>query len=173
MKSLLEYLILEKEQSRKEPRENKEVKSLPTGYKKIENSGGVSKLAQDIIGTNTFKKAMLKAASQDGKKDIKAKLDVTSTDLTIFGTISKVAKANNDLSKLFDKKRIEKYDDDGIKIKIVEIISNLAGTQSSSERLIKFWMQSTLMAYGAPWEDSKVIYSILSQGEPSIIIVKK
>jgi len=168
MKSLLEYLLLEKEESKKDP------KSAPNGYKEIKNAGGITNLAKETIGAASFKKAMVKAASKDGQQDIKTKLKVSGTDMTILGTIKKVVKADNNLAKLFDDSKIEPADGGGIKIRIIEKVSDLAGTQSSSERLIKFWMQSTLRAYGAPWDDKDVIYSISeSQLKTNMIITKR
>lgn len=166
MKSLLEYLLLEKE-------EKKEPKDLPSGYKEIKNAGGITNLAKETIGAASFKKAMVKASTKEGQKDIKDKLKVTTTDRSILGTIRKVVKADNNLAKLFDSSKIEPAEGDGIKIRIKEKVSDLAGAQSSSERLIKFWMQSTLRAYSAPWDDKDVIYSISQEGKPYMIITKR
>jgi hypothetical protein len=171
MKSLLEYLLTEKKSKEEKP---KKEKAAAGEYKEIKNAGGITNLAKEVIGAGSFSKALVKAASKDGQEDIKNQLKVQTTDRTILGTIKKIVKADNNLAKLFDNSKIESMNGgDGIQIKIVEKVSDLAGTQSSSERLIKFWMQSTLRAYGAPWNDSDVIYFISRQGIPRIVITKR
>jgi len=165
MKSLLEYLILE---AKEETEENQ----LPSGYKEIDNRGAITAVAKQALAGESIKDAVVAATTADGKKQIKKKLQVTTTDRTIYGTINSITKATNDLDELLVLAKV-KATQSGIEIGISKNWQDLARTGPSSLKLIKFWMKSALIAYGAPYKDNEVSYAFSEQNGPTLLIQLK
>jgi len=159
MKSLLEYLILEAEEE-KTKNTKPEEKDAPDGFDFIETRGRLSKQAKIAIG-GTFKEGM-KSAEDSGKvrENIKEKLKAKSVDAqSVRSIIKSIVTADNDLDDIFKKAPVSlNFGDDGIIISFVDgNWKKLAGTVSSSKRLVKFWLQSSLLAYGSKkWNTVKI-----------------
>lgn len=162
MKSLLEYLILE-------AKDDKEKGQLPSGYEEIDNRGSITKVAREAIG-GTIKEAEVAAKTEDGKKQIKIKLDVTGTNSTIYDTITKIALAKNELDALLDHNKMQPIGSSGIEIQLVGDWPALAGAPKSSLKLIKFWMKSALIAYGAPYTKDDVVYAYSKDNGGKLLI---
>ena len=171
MKSLLEYLILEAKEETEETEETEE-NQLPSGYKEIDNRGAITAVAKQALAGESIKDAMVAATTADGKKQIREKLQVASTDRKIYGTINSIAKATNDLDELL-KLATVKATQSGIEIGISDDWQDLARTKPSSLKLIKFWMKSALIAYGAPYKDNEVSYAFSEQNGPKLLIQLK
>jgi len=159
MKSLLEYLMLEGEEDKKQDPKPKK-KDTPDGFVVIDTRGRLSKQAKIAIG-GTFKEGMKSAEdSATVRKNIKEKLKAKSVDpKSVKSIINGIIVANNDLDELFKKKASSKsFGDDGIIISFKdESWRKLAGTESSSKRLVKFWLQSSLLAYGSKkWNTAEI-----------------
>ena len=155
MKSLRDYLLAE---AKAEDAQNK----VPKHHKKITLQGGLTGAAKEIMG-GSYKKGITAAASEDGRKQILEKLK-GSGGSTIKEIIGGVVNAPNDLDSVFvavDTARTESIsgDLDGISLKLNPTEwSKLAGTTSSSMRLLRFWLESTLIAYG--YKQKGVVFSI-------------
>ena len=162
MKSLLEYLILE-------AKNDKEKGQLPSGYEEIDNRGAITAMAQAAIG-GTIKAASVAAATSDGKLQIIKQLKATVSKTTIWGVISGVALAENELDALLDHNKMQPIGSSGIEIKLVGDWQALAGAPKSSLKLIKFWMKSALIAYGAPYIQDDVVYAYSKDNGGKLLI---
>jgi len=143
MKSLKSFLL-------EEAASNK----VPKGFTIISNMGSASKEAQEAIGAKSFGSARSKASESKGRAEIIEKLGGSgmqgNSAFEILDNI--VGKQTNDLDEAF-KRTVDKADLGGEEVAIVNIIPGWEshagqGKTSSSQRLIKFWLASVLMAYG-------------------------
>jgi len=147
---------------------------LPDNFEKIERRGSITSVAQEALGDSSLKGARIKAATAEGKKEIIEKLKVSSTDGTILGTMKTVLGAQNDLQKVFIKDSLKTLDDgDGVMFKVTSDWASLGGSSASSKKLMLFWIESTLMTYGAPHSKSDVIYAFSDVGSGQFLIQKK
>ncbi len=165
MKSLLEYLILE-------GNDGKEKGQLPKDYEEIDNRGAITAMAQAAIG-GTIKAASVAAATSDGKLQIIKGLKANVLVNTIWGVISEVALAKNELDALLNQNKMERIGSSGIEIYLVGDWPALAGATKSSKKLIKFWMKSALIAYKAPNKDEEVSYAFSENDGGKLLIQLK
>ena len=163
MKSLREYLLAEA----KNDNENK----TPKDYMKITLQGGLTGHAKQMMG-GSYKEGITAAATEKGRDQILEKLKGSGGD-TIRKIIESVVTTPNDLDSIFvavDYKRTESISGmDGIAIKLNPTEwPQLAGKKSSSMRLLRFWLESTLIAYG--YQKKGVVFSI-SEADNIITII--
>ena len=109
--------------------------------------------------------------SDDGKKKIIDQLKGTGSD-TIKSIITSVVKTKNDLDEVFidihSKSEEIIGDKDGVVIKLnASTWPTLAGREKSSKRLLKFWLYSTLLAYG--YQKTGVVFAISDKGDSMIV----
>lgn len=148
MKTLLEYLILEA----KEP-------DLPDGFERIKLQGGLSKEAKRILQFSSYKKASIAAASKDGRKAIKDGLEATGSEekdpiafVKEFFEGSSKLNTYIDEAKERDAKKFGGNTDDGVFLSLKSGDGSWMdvggkGKTKSSIRVIRFWVESTIIAY--------------------------
>ena len=151
MKTLLEYLMLEA----KKP-------DLPDGFELISLSGGLSKEAKVILQASSYKKAKLGALSPGGRTAIKKGLKTdpvpSATDPIKF--VKEFFKASSVLNQYVDEvskedkiKRFGGNTDDAVFLELKNAEDGSwkdvggKGKTSSSIRVIRFWVESTMMTY--------------------------
>jgi len=161
MRSLRDFLLAEAKDNKSE--------KIPEGFKKIETRGGLTGVAKEAMG-GSYKEGIEAAATKEGKDQIKEKLKGSGSG-SIKKILTSVVKTPNPLDDVFvgiyEKSDDLIGDNDGVIIKLSPSNwTSLAGTASSSQRLLKFWLQSTLVAYGL---SSKHIVSI--KAEDNLIAV--
>ena len=148
MRTLRDFLLEEKN---KDKSDNK--KELPGGYEVISNQGSLTDEAKQAIGAKSFKKGMEALAAQDGGKKVREKLKASSgvSGGTPLEILKSVMNAKNDLDEVF-KQQVQVISDfpGGVIVEYIVDLNTLAGSIPSSKRLLKFWLQSTLVAYNCP-----------------------
>ena len=148
MRTLLDFLM---EENDKDKKDNK--KELPGGFVVISNQGSLTEEAKQAIGAKSFKKGMEVLAAQEGGKSVREKLKAPSG--VVGGTPREILKGvmntKNDLDEVF-KQQVQVISDfpDGVIVEYIVDLNTLAGSTSSSKRLLKLWLQSTLVAYNCP-----------------------
>jgi len=152
MRTLREYLIAEAKD---------DTSKTPKDYTKITLQGGLTGHAKEMMG-GSYKEGITAAATDKGRKQILDKLGGSGGD-TIVKIVRSVVETTNDLDDIFisvDEKRTESLSQmDGIALKLNPTEwPKLAGTPSSSQRLLRFWLESTLIAYG--YKKKGVVFSI-------------
>ena len=149
MKTLLEYLIAEA----------KEKKELPTGFQLVSLSGGLSKEAKQILQFSSYKKARTAADTAGGRTRIKNGLEwkgegkPDTTDPIKF--VSQFFEGESKLNDFIDQataKDARQYGgntDDGVFLELKGQWKDVGGKgkSKSSIRVIRFWVESTMMAY--------------------------
>ena len=163
MKTLREFLIAE-------AKEDKTNEKIPEGFSIIKSSGGLTGAAKEAMG-GSFKAGLEAASSSKGKQKIIDQLKGTGSD-TIKSIITSVVKTKNDLDEVFieisSKSEEIIGDKDGVVIKLnASEWPTLAGREKSSLRLLKFWLYSTLLAYG--YQKKGVVFAI-SDKKDSIVV---
>ena len=158
MRTLRDFLLAE---AKAEPTESKEEK-IPQGFELIKNQGRLTDEAKLAMG-GTFKSSMSSAQeSNKVRQKIRDGLKVKGTPnpKSVKDIITKILTAENDLDEIFKKKPSKEFGKDGIQIDFRSSEwTKLAGKSSSSKRLVKFWLASSLIAYG--YKDIKsVMFSI-------------
>ena len=150
MKTLLEYLMLEA----KKP-------DLPNGFELISLSGGLSTEAKAILQFSSYKKAKTAALSPGGrtaiKKGLKADPEPSAKDPIQF--VKEFFKADSLLNQYVDEagekdiKRFGGNTDDAVFLELKNANDGSwkdvggKGKTSSSIRVIRFWVESTMMTY--------------------------
>ena len=143
MKSLLQFLMEEKQSKQSKPVE------LPEGFAEIQNRGSLTKEAQEAIGAKSFAKGMEITAAKKAGEVIK-KLGKAPQGGTPYEILKAIMKNENDLDLVFQP-QVQKFS--GAEGGVILTFnpkndwSKLAGTSSSSKRLVKFWLQSTLYVF--------------------------
>ena len=149
MRTLRDFLLAEAK-SDKDKKTDANSSKVPEGFQKIKNQGRLTDEAKLAMG-GTFKQGMKSALeSQKVRDKIKENLKAKSPKPdSIRDIIKKVIEAQNDLDLIFRTKTDKDFDKDGVIISFKSADwTSLAGTPSSSARLVKFWLQSSLIAYG-------------------------
>ena len=150
MRTLLEYLMLEA----KKP-------DLPSGFELISLSGGLSNEAKQILQASSYKKAKIGALSPGGrtaiKNGLKTKPVPSATDPIEF--VKEFFKADSILNQYVDEaseKEIKRFGgntDDAVFLELKNANDGSwkdvggKGKVSSSIRVIRFWVESTMMTY--------------------------
>lgn len=144
MRTLRDFLLAE---TKKEASDNKN-KQLPPGFTIISNRGSLTKEAQEAMGARNWSSAMDIAATKDPAKIKKSLGTVSGNDP--YSILKGIMKNDNDLDEVFEKS-VGRIPNVGDSI-VLQFISNdwttLARTSSSSQRLVKFWINSALQVYG-------------------------
>jgi len=149
MKTLRDFLLAEAKGDKDKKGKSDNSEKIPAGFEVISNKGRLTDEAKLAMG-GTFKQGMKSAMeSQDVRDKIKGELKAPSPKPdSVRDILTKVVNAKNDLDLVF-KDRPKDFDPDGLIISFKSADwASLAGTSSSSARLVKFWLQSSLVAYG-------------------------
>lgn len=172
MKSLRDFLLAEANNDDK--KENSSTTGLPEGFEKIKNQGRLTQEASIAMG-GSFKEGMKSAAeSSKVRTKIKEELKAGSPNSSsIRDIIKKVVIAKNELDEIFKTKTEKDFGEDGV---IISFRSSdwikLAGTKSSSSRLVKFWLQSSLIAYGYNSKNALRVSFAINYSNNQILIAK-
>ena len=164
MKTLLEYLLLEAEDA-----------NAPSGFTRVSLSGGLSKEAKLLLGYSSYKKA--KKVAQQKPSKIKAGLEFSGTAdtsdpikfcTTFFKGSSKLSAyisladdsnarirglGGNTKERVFLKLKSSSEEDVGTWKDV-----GGKGNLSSSIRVIRFWIESTMEAYLGNVKNIKFAY---------------
>lgn len=165
MRTLRDFLLAEAKGEDKNKTgnkgENKEGETsrfdYPEGFQVVSNKGGLTKEAQEAIGAKNFSEAMDIAAVKNPKKIIDEFGSVNGK--TPYDILKGVVGNKNKFDEVFQSKvsRLPNYPDSVVLYFKDNSWTSLAKTESSSSRLVKFWIQSLLLAYGAK-TPSKLTY---------------
>ena len=172
MKSLRDFLLAEANNDDK--KENRPTTELPEGFEKISNKGRLTKEASIAMG-GSFKEGMKSAAESSAvRTKIKEELKAgTPNSSSIRDIIKRVVIAKNELDKIFRTKTEKDFGEDGVIISFKSgDWTKLAGTKSSSSRLVKFWLQSSLVAYGYNSESALEVSFAINYSNNQILISK-
>jgi len=148
MRTLKDFLLAEAKDDK--PTQGDEDK-IPQGFELIKNKGRLTDEAKLAMG-GTFKSSMSSAQeSSKVREKIRDGLNVKTkpNPKSVKDIIEKVILAQNDLDEIFKTKPKKEFGKDGIQVELKSAEwSKLAGRTSSSQRLLKFWLASSLIAYG-------------------------
>ena len=149
MKTLKDFL-LEEAKNDKNEKPGVPQKSYPEGFKVVSNQGGLTKEAQEAMGAANFTAAMDIAAVKNPQK-IFDEFGSVSGKKTPYDILKGIVGNKNKFNEIFEAKvsKLPDYPDSVVLYFKSNDWTSLAKTESSSSRLIKFWIQSLLLAYGA------------------------
>ena len=133
------------------------IRDSPEGFVIVSNQGGLTKEAQEAIGAKNFSEAMDIAAVKNPQKIFDEFGSVSGK--TPYEIMKGIVGNKNKFDDVFQAK-VSKLPDipDSVVLYFKDNSwTSLAKTESSSSRLVKFWIQSLLLAYGAN-KPSKLTY---------------
>jgi len=159
MKTLRDFLLAEAKEDKKNKNDKttKPAIEYPEGFKVVDNRGGLTAEAKEAMGAANFTAAMDLAATKNPQKIMDEFGSVNGT--SHYEVLKSVVGNKNKFNQVFQNK-VSKLPgvEGGI---ILYFVSNdwvtLASKAPSSKRLVKFWIQSLLLAYGVK-SPSKLTY---------------
>ena len=159
MKTLRDFLLAEAKEDNKGKNNKGEAsqKSYPEGFAIVSNQGGLTKEAQEAMGAANFTAAMDIAAVKNPQKIFDEFGSVSGK--TPYDVLKGIVGNKNKFNEVFQAKvsKLPEYPDSVVLYFKDNSWTTLAKTESSSSRLVKFWIQSLLLAYGVK-TPSKLTY---------------
>ena len=163
MRTLRDFLLAEAKEEENKDNKGKDNKTskpeaeYPEGFKVVDLRGGLTDLAKEAMGAKNFTAAMDLAATKNPDK-IKQEFG-TVNGTSHYEILKSVVGNKNKFNQVFQKKVSPLPGHEGGII--LYFVSNdwttLAGKSESSKRLVRFWLQSLLLAYGVK-KPSKLTY---------------
>ena len=173
MRTLQDFLLAEAKDGEKKKKKKQSKSGPPVEmFQDISNVGSISKQAQEFIG-GKIKASRGAAETDEGRKQIRDNLgagDGPATDdptLLLKWLMSKGTKLND----VFGDKTSVKSD--YVVLKLKGGWENLAGQgkDSSSKKLLKFWISSSLVAYGI--KDAWSLGYAMNDADNMMMVYKK
>ena len=166
MKTLLEFLIAEGQENKKE--KNTE---MPPGFIKFELRGSLTAIAQSAIGSTKIR-AVLADKSKNARVAKELKITVKK-DPTPTKVMDQIIKGGSAFSELFVSNTVRSEGKNGFVVKLAPEWKDLAGATKSSMKLVYFYMKSSMLAANVdknPTEDTQVSYGINTSTSEVVVI---
>ena len=156
MKTLRDFLLAEAKID-KDDKTTKPANNYPEGFKVVDLRGGLTDLAKEAMGAKNFSAAMDLAATKKPEKIIEEFGTVSGK--THYDILKGVVGNKNKFNQVFQPKvsKLPGYEGGIILYFVSNDWTTLAGKAESSKRLVRFWIQSLLLAYGID-KPSKLTY---------------